>query len=59
MICFLEITQASFYSVFTKIGICQLELSFIMENSNCVVKKEVGLAKCFAYIEVARFLLDL
>lgn len=44
LICFLEVSQANCYSAFTKIGIYQLELRLIVENWNCMNRKEVGLA---------------
>lgn len=59
LMCFLEVSQANCYYAFTKIGIYQLDLRFVVENWNCMDRKEVGLAKCFAYTEAAHFLLDL
>lgn len=56
LICFLEVIQANSYSDFTKIGIYQFVLRFIVENWSCVDRKEVGLAKCFGYTGAAHFL---
>lgn len=48
LIYFLEISQVRYFSAFTKTEIYHLGLRCITENQNCMDRREVSLAKCFA-----------